>query len=74
MELSWGDRFEKDLSTLVSEPRSGYEFEVIANKLVKCDIVYRLYGGQGSSYLALTDKGQAIVSRLQEVEDLLSDS
>ena len=73
-ELAWGDRFEADLSTLVPNPRHGYEFEVITNKLVASEIVYRLRGDQGSPYLALTDKGQAIVGKLQEVEDLISDS
>jgi hypothetical protein len=72
-ELSWGDRFGSDLSTLVSDPRCGYEFEVIANILVESGIVYRFRGGQGSSYLSLTDKGQAIVGRFLEIEELLSE-
>ena len=73
-ELSWGDRFEKDLSKLVLEPRSGYEFEAIADQLVEMGISYRLRGGQGNSYLTLTDKGQAIVGRFQEIEEILTKS
>ena len=73
-ELAWGDRFERELSTLVAEPRRGYEFKVITNKLLELNVVFRLRGDQGSPYLALTDKGKAIVGRLQEVEELFSKS
>lgn len=71
-ELSWGDRFERDLSELVTKPKDGFVYEDITSKLVAMGIVYRLRGNQGSSYLTLTDKGQAIVGRLLEVEDILS--
>ena len=67
-ELMWGDRFEKDLRGMTS---SDEEFDMIANRLDKDEIVYRLKGENSSQYMSLTDKGVAIISRLHDIERIL---
>lgn len=69
-QIIWGDRFERDLeSKMISKD---IDFSVIRNRLLEEDIVYQLKGEQGSPYLSLTDKGQGVISRLYEIERILS--
>jgi hypothetical protein len=67
-ELFWGDRFEKDL---VSRMGDEGRFLEIRDRLVKEELVYQFYGENESPYLSLTDKGVAIVNRLDEIERIL---
>ncbi|NHI83870.1 MAG: hypothetical protein EAX81_06185 [Candidatus Thorarchaeota archaeon] len=72
-ELNWGDRFESDLQQKISEISGGPEsLADIRNELLKNGLILQLKGGQGSPYLSLTYKGQLIVDRLLETEEMLA--
>lgn len=75
-ELSWGDRFERDLQEKIANIEECLDsFSEIKTKLTRMGLVYRLKGGEGSPYLALTYKGQEIVGRLIATAEMLeSDS
>ncbi|MFW9886969.1 MAG: hypothetical protein ACFFER_02230 [Candidatus Thorarchaeota archaeon] len=71
-ELAWGDRFERDLGRMIDEIKGGPEGLVeIKNRLLEMGLIYQLKGGKGSPYLALTYKGQEVVGRLIETEEIL---
>jgi DNA-binding MarR family transcriptional regulator len=71
-ELRWGDRFERDLQEKMDELEGGPEsLKEIIDQLTEMGLVYKLKGGRGSSYLALTYKGQEVVGRLIETEEIL---
>jgi hypothetical protein len=71
-ELAWGDRFERDLGRMIDEIKGGPEgLEEIKDRLLEMILIYQLKGGRGSPYLALTYKGQEIVGRLMETEEIL---
>jgi hypothetical protein len=71
-ELSWGDRFESDLQAKMNEVNGGPEsLTEIKDRLLEMGLIYRLKGGKGSPYLALTYKGQEIVGRLMKTEEIL---
>jgi hypothetical protein len=71
-ELSWGDRFERDLQDKMYEVEGSPEsLEEIKDQLTEMGLVYQLKGERGSPYLALTFKGQEIVGRLMETEEIL---
>lgn len=71
-ELNWGDRFEKDLQKKMDEVTGGPEnIEEVKMYLAEMGLVYQLKGGQGSGYLALTYKGQEVVGRLIETEEII---
>ena len=71
-ELSWGDRFESDLQSKMDEANGGAEtLDEIKDRLLEMGLIYQLKGGKGSPYLALTYKGQEIVGRLIETEEIL---
>lgn len=67
--LIWGDRFESDLESNMSQKE--IPFAEIRDRLLKEDLVFQLKGGQGNPYLSLTDKGIAVVNRLYEIERIL---
>jgi len=67
--LIWGDRFERDLESMMT--RTEIKFEEIRDRLLTEELVYQLKGEQGSPYLSLTDKGIAVVNRLYEIERIL---
>ena len=69
MELKWGDRFERDLIEKI--PQEGIAFDEIRDRLMELGLVYRFRGGQSSPYLCLTDKGQLLVDRLIQAQDVL---
>jgi hypothetical protein len=69
LELAWGDRFESDLETKIKGVSGGLSFEEIRDGLLERDFVYRLRGGRGSYYLALTDSGMMVAGQLQETTD-----
>jgi hypothetical protein len=75
-ELSWGDRFEHDLQEKMDEVDGGPEsLEEVKEHLIEMGLVYLLKGEKGSPYLTLTYKGQEVVGRLIETEEILdSDS
>jgi hypothetical protein len=71
-ELSWGDRFERDLQEKITDIEDGPEsFADIRDRLTEMGLVYQLKGGEGSPYLALTYKGQEVVGRLIKTEEIL---
>ncbi len=71
-ELSWGDRFDRDLQAKVTEVKGSLDrFKEIKKRLTDMGLVYQLKGGKGSPYLALTYKGQEVVSRLIEAQEIL---
>ncbi|MHA2141487.1 MAG: hypothetical protein ACXADC_05195 [Candidatus Thorarchaeota archaeon] len=71
-ELSWGDRFERDLEEKLTDIDSdSLDLAEIRDKLLEMGLVYRLRGGDGSPYLALTYKGQNVVARIIETEEIL---
>jgi hypothetical protein len=71
-ELAWGDRFERDLGRMIDEIKGGPEsLAEIRDQLLEMGLIYQLKGGRGSRYLALTYKGQEIVGRLMETEEIL---
>jgi hypothetical protein len=71
-ELRWGDRFERDLQDKMDEVKGRPEsLKEIKEKLTEMGLVYQLKGERGSPYLALTYKGQEIVGRLMETEEIL---
>ncbi|MFW9968433.1 MAG: hypothetical protein ACFFEA_14890 [Candidatus Thorarchaeota archaeon] len=71
-ELSWGDRFDRDLQTKVAEVKGSPErFTEIKKCLTEMGLVYQLRGGRGSPYLSLTYKGQEVVNRLIQAEEIL---
>jgi DNA-binding MarR family transcriptional regulator len=71
-ELSWGDRFERDLQEKMDEVEGSPErLEEIIDQLTEMGLVYQLKGERGSPYLALTYKGQEVVGRLLETEEIL---
>ena len=71
-ELSWGDRFERDLQEKIADVEGGPKnFDEIRDRLTEMGLVYRLKGGEGSPYLALTYKGQEVVGRLIKTEEIL---
>ena len=71
-ELSWGDRFERDLKEKIAEINDNVEsFAEIRKNLVTMGLVHQLKGGEGSPYLALTYKGQEIMARLIETAEML---
>ncbi len=74
-ELSWGDRFEHDLSGKVDKEVDDYSlpFKEVADRLVEAGICYRFKGGKGNPYLTLTEKGWAITEKFLAVEDILND-
>jgi DNA-binding MarR family transcriptional regulator len=67
--LSFGDRFEKDLISKFDDEGTYTE---IRDRLLKENLIYRFLGENNAPYLSLTDKGFAIVSRLDEIERILS--
>lgn len=67
-ELVWGDRFEKDLVSRIGDEG---RFREIRDRLLKEELVYQFFGENESPYLSLTDKGIAIVNRLDEIERIL---
>ena len=67
-ELVWGDRFEKDLVSRIGDEG---RFREIRDRLLKEELVYEFVGENESPYLSLTDKGIAIVNRLDEIERIL---
>ena len=67
-ELVWGDRFEKDLVSRIGDKG---RFREIRDRLLKEELVYQFFGENESPYLSLTDKGIAIVNRLDEIERIL---
>lgn len=69
MELKWGDRFERDLTEKI--PQEDTAFDEIRDRLLELGLVYRFRGGQSSPYLCLTDKGQLLVDRLIQAQDVL---
>ncbi|UCH04533.1 MAG: hypothetical protein JSW05_13410 [Candidatus Thorarchaeota archaeon] len=69
MELKWGDRLERDLKE--KTPQEDMHFDEIRDRLLELGLVYRFRGGQKSPYLCLTDKGQLLVDRLVQAQDLL---
>ncbi|MHA1905899.1 MAG: hypothetical protein ACW98Y_01275 [Candidatus Thorarchaeota archaeon] len=75
-QLKEGDRFEKDLITSIEDltEKPEEEFQDIRENLLELGLVYKLRGGQGSPYLALSDLGQVVVNRLYEIEDILKQS
>ncbi|MHA1924357.1 MAG: hypothetical protein ACXABV_05940 [Candidatus Thorarchaeota archaeon] len=71
-ELVWGDRFDRDLQKKIDEVEGSPEsLEEIKGQLVEMGLVYTLKGGEGSPYLALTYKGQDVVARLIQIEEIL---
>ncbi|MFW9801804.1 MAG: hypothetical protein ACFFFC_04095 [Candidatus Thorarchaeota archaeon] len=71
-ELSWGDRFESDLQGKMKQLTGGPEsLKEIKDRLLEMGLIYQLKGGKGSPYLSLTYKGQEIVGRLMETEEIL---
>jgi len=68
-QLIWGDRFERDLESMMSSKE--IDFSKIRDLLLEEDLVYQLKGEHGSPYLSLTDKGLAVISRLYEIERIL---
>jgi DNA-binding MarR family transcriptional regulator len=71
-ELSWGDRFERDLEEKISKIKADPQgLAEIRDKLLEMGLVYRLRGGDSSPYLALTYKGQNVVGRIIETEEIL---
>ncbi len=67
-ELVWGDRFEKDLVSRIGDEA---RFIEIRDRLLEEELVYEFFGENESPYLSLTDKGIAIVNRLNEIERIL---
>lgn len=67
LELGWGDRFESDLisKTEAIEGDWTLSFDDIREELVRRGLAYRLRGGRGSPYLALTEKGQLLAGDLR---------
>jgi hypothetical protein len=74
-ELSWGDRFEHDLSGKVEKEidSTSMPFGEVADRLVESEICYRFKGGEGNPYLTLTEKGWTITEKLLAIEDILKD-
>ncbi|MFX0054779.1 MAG: hypothetical protein ACFFAX_04385 [Promethearchaeota archaeon] len=71
-ELNWGDRFESDLQGKIDQLTGGPDnLAEIKDRLLEMGLIYQLKGGKGSPYLALTYKGQEIVGRLMETEEIL---
>ncbi|MFW9845767.1 MAG: hypothetical protein ACFFD6_03380 [Candidatus Thorarchaeota archaeon] len=71
-ELSWGDRFDRDLQEKMNEVEGGPQsINEVKEQLTKMGLVYQLKGGEGSPYLALTYKGQEVVGRLIETEEII---
>lgn len=71
-ELSWGDRFERNLQDKMDEVKGSPEsLKEIKDQLTEMGLVYQLKGERGSPYLALTYKGQEVVGRLMETEEFL---
>jgi hypothetical protein len=68
-QLIWGDRFEKELESKVTN--TDVTFIEIRDRLLEEDLVYQLKGDRGSPYLSLTDKGLAVINRLYEIERIL---
>lgn len=72
-ELNWGDRFESDLQVKLSSVRNGPEsLAEIKSELLKRGLILELRGGAGSPYLSLTYKGQLVVGKLIETEEILN--
>jgi len=69
-QLIWGDRFESELESKMMSKE--IDFSEIREHLLDEELVYQLKGEQGSPYLSLTDKGLAVISRLYEIERILS--
>lgn len=74
-ELSWGDRFEHDLSGKVKEEVDDISlpFREMADRLVESKLCYRFKGDEDSPYLTLTEKGWKITENLLAIEDMLKD-
>ena len=71
-ELSWGDRFERDLQEKMDEVKDGPKsLDDVKSRLTEMGLVYQLKGGKGSPYLTLTYKGQEVVARLIETEEII---
>ncbi len=64
-----GDRFERDLKE--KTPQEDMDFDDIRDRLLELGLVYRFLGGQNSPYLCLTDKGQLLMDRLIQAQDVL---
>ena len=69
-QLIWGDRFESELESKMTSKE--IDFSMIRDRLLDEDLVYQLKGEHGSPYLSLTDKGLAVISRLYDIERILS--
>ncbi|MFX0044452.1 MAG: hypothetical protein ACFE8Z_01265 [Candidatus Hermodarchaeota archaeon] len=69
MELKWGDRFERALKE--KTPQEDMCFDEIGDRLLELGLVYRSRGGQNGPYLCLTDKGQLLMERLIQAQDVL---
>jgi len=67
-ELMWGDRFEKDLLNKFSSKDMFYN---IRDRLLNENLIYQFLGENETPYLSLTDKGIAVVNRLNEIERIL---
>lgn len=72
LRLKWGDRFESDLLEVISDIEGAQdEFLEIVHHLETAGLLYRFKGGEGNPYLSLSDKGQVIADRLNEIEFIL---
>ena len=67
-ELIWGDRFEKDLVDRISDKDT---FNDIRDRLLKENLVFQFMGENQRPYISLTDKGSAVVNRLNEIERIM---
>jgi hypothetical protein len=64
-----GDRFEKDLICKFADES---RYQNIRDRLLKESLIYRFFGENNTPYLSLTDKGIAIVNRIDEIERILA--
>jgi hypothetical protein len=68
-ELVSGDRFEKDLICKFDDES---RYQNTCDKLLEEGLVYRFFGENNTPYLSLTDKGIAIVERIDEIDRILA--
>jgi len=67
-ELMWGDRFEKDLICKFDNKDTFYS---IRDRLLDENLIFHFLGENDSPYISLTDKGIAVVNRLNEIERIM---
>jgi hypothetical protein len=64
-----GDGFEKDLICKFDDES---RYQNTCDKLLEEGLVYRFVGENNTPYLSLTDKGIAIVNRIDEIDRILA--